>query len=62
MIIPVAMGLIDSALVGQSGKNTYDLNNDEDTFKIDVQPVIWKFENIEYRVPVVIRSMNSMLT
>ncbi|WP_085344759.1 hypothetical protein [Vibrio sp. ArtGut-C1] len=51
------IGLLDSAFGGKSGKNTMELDIDEMTFSVKVQPIIWKFRDIEYRVPVVIGNM-----
>ncbi|WP_125180128.1 hypothetical protein [Thiohalobacter thiocyanaticus] len=51
------IGLIDSATGGDSGKNTMELKIDATIFDVEVQPIIWKYRDIDYRVPVVIGRM-----
>ncbi|TQV71601.1 hypothetical protein FLL45_20850 [Aliikangiella marina] len=59
---PVAslIGLIDSATGGESGKNTYDIEINEEVFELELQPITWKVDDSEYRIPVIIGSMKSL--
>lgn len=53
------LGLIDSATGGDSGKNTMEMDIDSTLFEMEIQPLIWRFGETEYRVPIAIGRMTN---